>query len=139
MPSWRWLPPPGTRMRRQRRSHTDSSDFSGFVFKIQANMGPNHRDRIAFLRIVSKHVSKKEYGSETHAREKSICAWHNLNNFWRRSTNQLKKLMPVTSSVSLIPATFALVTVCAPGSNIEFADIPIFPPNILPEFSPKIR
>ncbi|CAN0389429.1 unnamed protein product, partial [Phaeothamnion confervicola] len=29
----------------------DSAEFSGFVFKIQANMDPNHRDRIAFLRI----------------------------------------------------------------------------------------
>lgn len=29
------------------------SDFSGFVFKIQANMDPRHRDRIAFVRIVS--------------------------------------------------------------------------------------
>jgi peptide chain release factor 3 len=31
----------------------DEEAFSGFVFKIQANMDPNHRDRIAFLRIVS--------------------------------------------------------------------------------------
>lgn len=31
----------------------DDPDFSGFVFKIQANMDPKHRDRIAFLRIVS--------------------------------------------------------------------------------------
>ncbi|MFV0555550.1 MAG: peptide chain release factor 3 [Lactovum sp.] len=30
-----------------------NSDFSGFVFKIQANMDPKHRDRIAFVRIVS--------------------------------------------------------------------------------------
>lgn len=30
-----------------------SQNFSGFVFKIQANMDPKHRDRIAFLRIVS--------------------------------------------------------------------------------------
>ncbi|WP_071461155.1 peptide chain release factor 3 [Bacillus massilinigeriensis] len=30
-----------------------SSDFSGFIFKIQANMNPAHRDRIAFLRICS--------------------------------------------------------------------------------------
>lgn len=28
-------------------------DFSGFIFKIQANMDPRHRDRIAFVRIVS--------------------------------------------------------------------------------------
>lgn len=30
-----------------------SEDFSGFVFKIQANMNPAHRDRIAFVRICS--------------------------------------------------------------------------------------
>lgn len=30
-----------------------SEDFSGFIFKIQANMNPKHRDRIAFLRICS--------------------------------------------------------------------------------------
>lgn len=30
-----------------------SEDFSGFIFKIQANMNPAHRDRIAFIRIVS--------------------------------------------------------------------------------------
>ena len=33
-------------------------DFSGFVFKIQANMDPNHRDRIAFVRIVSGMFEK---------------------------------------------------------------------------------
>jgi peptide chain release factor 3 len=31
----------------------DMDDFSGFVFKIQANMNPRHRDRIAFMRVVS--------------------------------------------------------------------------------------
>ena len=33
-------------------------DFTGFVFKIQANMDPSHRDRIAFLRVVSGHYVK---------------------------------------------------------------------------------
>jgi peptide chain release factor 3 len=31
----------------------ETRDFRGFVFKIQANMDPNHRDRIAFMRVVS--------------------------------------------------------------------------------------
>ena len=31
------------------------TDFTGFVFKIQANMDPKHRDRVAFLRVVSGH------------------------------------------------------------------------------------
>ena len=36
----------------------ETDDFSGFVFKIQANMDPNHRDRIAFVRIVSGMFEK---------------------------------------------------------------------------------
>jgi peptide chain release factor 3 len=36
----------------------DEADFSGFVFKIQANMDPRHRDRIAFLRVCSGRYSK---------------------------------------------------------------------------------
>jgi peptide chain release factor 3 len=31
----------------------DDEDFSGFVFKLQANMDPKHRDRVAFLRVCS--------------------------------------------------------------------------------------
>lgn len=40
--------------------------FSGFVFKIQANMDPNHRDRIAFIRIVSGKFERNM--NVTHAR-----------------------------------------------------------------------
>lgn len=36
----------------------ESSDFSGFIFKIQANMNPAHRDRIAFMRICSGKFEK---------------------------------------------------------------------------------
>ena len=35
-----------------------STDFSGFVFKIQANMDPNHRDRIAFMRLASGKLTR---------------------------------------------------------------------------------
>ncbi|MDA0271809.1 MAG: peptide chain release factor 3 [Proteobacteria bacterium] len=35
-----------------------SDEFSGFVFKIQANMDPNHRDRIAFMRVCSGQYSQ---------------------------------------------------------------------------------
>ena len=36
----------------------EEDDFSGFVFKIQANMDPAHRDRIAFLRVCSGHFQR---------------------------------------------------------------------------------
>jgi peptide chain release factor 3 len=46
-------PPPQPRATSTRTVAPDESTFSGFVFKIQANMDPAHRDRIAFLRICS--------------------------------------------------------------------------------------
>ncbi len=46
-------PSPGVREAAERLVAPDETQFSGFVFKIQANMDPAHRDRIAFLRICS--------------------------------------------------------------------------------------
>jgi peptide chain release factor 3 len=49
----RMSPAPGPRDALTREVLPDEEEFSGFVFKIQANMDPAHRDRIAFLRICS--------------------------------------------------------------------------------------
>ncbi len=46
-------PPPGPRISDQGPQPPDQENFSGFIFKIQANMNPAHRDRMAFLRVVS--------------------------------------------------------------------------------------
>ncbi len=46
-------PPPGKRETATRTISPDETSFSGFTFKIQANMDPAHRDRIAFFRICS--------------------------------------------------------------------------------------
>src|SRR3990167_4751486 len=51
-------PPPGERPALQRVVHPDEAKFSGVVFKIQANMDPSHRDRIAFLRVASGHFER---------------------------------------------------------------------------------
>jgi peptide chain release factor 3 len=48
-----YAPVPQTRATDHRHVSPDETDFSGFVFKIQANMDPAHRDRIAFLRVCS--------------------------------------------------------------------------------------
>jgi peptide chain release factor 3 len=53
-----WAPPPQSRDTRTRRVEPTESNFSGFVFKIQANMDPKHRDRIAFMRICSGAYEK---------------------------------------------------------------------------------
>lgn len=56
-------PKPGPKFAGKVEVKPEESRFSGFVFKIQANMDPSHRDRIAFLRIVS---GKFEGGMRVH-------------------------------------------------------------------------
>jgi peptide chain release factor 3 len=51
-------PPPGSRKALQREVKPSESKFSAVVFKIQANMDPAHRDRVAFLRICSGHFQR---------------------------------------------------------------------------------
>ena len=53
-----WAPEPLSRQTTSREVSAFESDFSGFVFKIQANMDPKHRDRIAFVRVCSGRYSK---------------------------------------------------------------------------------
>ena len=51
-------PPPAARPALQRVVTPDEPKFSGVVFKIQANMDPAHRDRIAFVRVASGHFER---------------------------------------------------------------------------------
>ena len=51
-------PPPGPRESDTRTIQSNENDLTGFVFKIQANMDPAHRDRIAFMRICSGKYQK---------------------------------------------------------------------------------
>ncbi len=51
-------PPPRSQQASTRTVEADEDKMSGFVFKIQANMDPNHRDRIAFIRVCSGKLSR---------------------------------------------------------------------------------
>ena len=53
-----WAPAPGSRHAESRDVAPAEDKLTGFVFKIQANMDPKHRDRIAFLRLVSGQYQK---------------------------------------------------------------------------------
>jgi len=48
-----YAPPPREQAAKGRAVAPSDNDVSGFVFKVQANMDPNHRDRVAFLRLCS--------------------------------------------------------------------------------------
>lgn len=53
-----WAQPPSERDATVRAVQPNESAFSGFIFKIQANMDPAHRDRIAFMRVCSGHFER---------------------------------------------------------------------------------
>ncbi|MGP6487815.1 peptide chain release factor 3 [Duffyella gerundensis] len=53
-----WAPPPMPRKTDARVVEAHEDKFTGFVFKIQANMDPKHRDRVAFMRVVSGKYEK---------------------------------------------------------------------------------
>ncbi len=53
-----WAPPPLPRPTKTRTVEPMEPGFAGFVFKIQANMDPKHRDRIAFMRICAGAYEK---------------------------------------------------------------------------------
>ena len=46
-------PPPRAQATKSRAAEPGDKEVTGFVFKVQANMDPNHRDRVAFLRLAS--------------------------------------------------------------------------------------
>ena len=51
-------PPPGSRTALERTVEPTEPKFSGVVFKVQANMDPAHRDRVAFVRVCSGHFER---------------------------------------------------------------------------------
>ena len=51
-------PPPGAKAAIQRTVQPEEPKFAGVVFKIQANMDPAHRDRIAFVRVAAGHFER---------------------------------------------------------------------------------
>ncbi|EGV30777.1 Peptide chain release factor 3 [Thiorhodococcus drewsii AZ1] len=53
-----YAPPPRPRSTQQRAVSPSEEAFTGFVFKIQANMDPAHRDRVAFMRVCSGRYKK---------------------------------------------------------------------------------
>ena len=53
-----YAPSPQPRVTKERKIEPNENSLSGFIFKIQANMDPAHRDRVAFLRICSGKYTK---------------------------------------------------------------------------------
>jgi peptide chain release factor 3 len=101
------------------------ADFSGFIFKIQANMNPRHRDRVAFLRVCSGELTKDMH--VTNARLGSPLRLSRPQRFFGRSRETVETAYAGDVVGLVNPGRFAIGDTLYAGPAVRFAPIPHFP------------
>ena len=102
--------------------------FSGFVFKIQANMDKNHRDRIAFLRICSGKFERGMDALHVQGGRKIKLATGTAMMADDRATVDEAYAGDIVGLFD--PGMFSIGdTLCAPSARVQFAGIPTFAPE----------
>ena len=120
-------PPPGPRPSTQGLVLPTDEAFSGFVFKIQANMDPQHRDRMAFLRICSGRFEKDMM--VYHPRLGRKIRMTRPHRLFGRDRETIEEAFPGDVVGLVNPGLFAIGdTLCVSGS-LAFDPIPHFPPE----------
>jgi peptide chain release factor 3 len=123
----RLAPPPGPRQSAQRLVQPADEAFSGFVFKIQANMDPQHRDRMAFLRVCSGRFEKDMM--VYHARLGRKIRMTRPHRLFGRDRETIDEAFPGDVVGLVNPGLFAIGdTLCSTGP-LTFDPIPQFPPE----------
>ncbi|MCA1031505.1 peptide chain release factor 3 [Bacillus timonensis] len=107
----------------------DNEAFSGYIFKIQANMNPAHRDRIAFLRICS---GKFERGMTVHvSRTNKAIKLNQTQQFMASSRETVDVAYPGDIIGIYDPNVYQIGdTLTAGKEGIEYHELPVFPPEI---------
>lgn len=106
----------------------EETSFSGFVFKIQANMDPQHRDRIAFLRVCSGQYQK---GMKAfHARQKRSVSLGQALTFMAGSRNQSEVAYPGDIIGIHNHGTIQIGDTFTQGEALKFTGIPHFAPEL---------
>lgn len=123
-----WAPQPSTRNATVRDVEPEEAAFSGFVFKIQANMDPKHRDRIAFMRVCS---GKFERGMKLkHLRLQRDISTANTVTFMAHSREQIEEAF--AGDIIGIPnhGNIQIGDSFSEGENLQFTGIPFFAPEL---------
>ncbi|HLT08340.1 MAG TPA: peptide chain release factor 3, partial [Cyclobacteriaceae bacterium] len=124
-------PPPKSRNAEEREVNPDENKFSGFVFKIHANMDPNHRNRIAFLRICSgKFERNKPYN---HVRGTKPLRFSNITSFMAQDKEIIDEAFPGDIVGLYDTGNLRIGDTLTEGENIQFKGIPSFSPEIFKE------
>ncbi len=119
--------PPGSRKSTQGPVNPDEPEFSGFVFKLQANMDPKHRDRIAFVRVCSGRYEKDMTVKHVRTgKEVRLSQAHKLFGQDRASIEQAY----AGDIIGLInPGVFSIGDTICTGKPRQFEGIPSFSPE----------
>lgn len=114
----------------------EEEKFSAFIFKVQANMNPAHRDRIAFMRICSGKFSK---GMEVyHAEENKIIKLTQPQQFLAQERAIVTEAYPGDIIGIFDPGIFGIGdTLSDSKMKLKFEDFPVFAPEIFARVSPK--
>ncbi|MGA8006179.1 MAG: peptide chain release factor 3 [Burkholderiales bacterium] len=120
-------PAPGSRPERERNVAPEEPGFSGVVFKIQANMDPAHRDRVAFVRVCSGRFVR---GMElTNCRTERRIRTNNAVSF----LSQQREIVEEAYAGDIIGlpnhGTIRLGDTLTEGEKLQFTGLPFFAPE----------
>ncbi len=103
-------------------------EFTGFVFKLQANMDPRHRDRVAFVRVCSGKFEKDM--SVNHARTGKVVRLSRPQKLFAQDREVIETAYPGDIIGLNNPGMFAIGDTIYLGQKLEYAGIPCFSPEL---------
>jgi peptide chain release factor 3 len=114
----------------------NSESFSAFVFKIQANMNPAHRDRIAFIRICSGKFTRGM--TVRHVQSGKPIKLAQPQQFLAQDRVIIDEAYPGDIVGLFDSGIFGIGdTLCQEGQSLQFQDFPVFPPERFARVQPK--
>jgi len=127
----RIAPEPQCRETSEREVCPIENKFSGFVFKIHANLDPKHRDRIAFLRVCSGRFERNKYYH--HVRLDKDVRFSNPYSFMARQKDVIEEAYPGDVIGLFDTGNFKIGDTLTEGEDFYFTGIPSFSPEIFKE------
>ncbi|TAH05863.1 MAG: peptide chain release factor 3 [Sphingobacteriales bacterium] len=127
----RIAPTPRSRETSKRLLDVNEDKFSGFIFKIHANLDPKHRDRIAFLRVCSGRFERNKYFH--HVRLDKDIRFSNPYSFLARSKDVIEEAYPGDVVGLFDTGNFKIGDTLTEGEDFFFTGIPSFSPEIFKE------
>lgn len=123
-----YAPAPRSRETRQRLVEPGEEKFSGFIFKIQANMDPAHRDRIAFMRVCSG--SYKKGMKMHHVRSGKTVQISNAITFQADERKHVEEAWPGDIIGLHNHGTIQIGDTFTDGEELKYEGIPYFAPEL---------